>query len=206
MKNLTVTVVGNPNCSKTTLFSALIGTRQRVGNRPGVTVERKTGTFQLSDAAVTLVDLPGTYSLGPSETSMDERIALEYAISGEADILVNIVDASNLERHLYLTAQLLEMRVPMIVVLNMMDTAHQNDVEINLAELKKRIGCPVLPIVASSGQGVEELKRAMVTMAEAGALPKVTPRYDAKVEAAIEGICPTARIEVRWTLAGAADV
>ena len=185
MNTLTVAVVGNPNCGKTTLFNVLTGTRQKVGNWPGVTVERKTGAFRVPDATVTVVDLPGTYSLGPSETSLDERIALEYAVSGEADVLVNIVDASNLERHLYLTTQLLEMRVPMFVVLNMMDIAQQNGVAIDVGELERRLGCPVFTVVASRGQGVDALKQAMVAAAERKELPRAAPRYDGVVETAL---------------------
>ena len=201
MNNLTVAVVGNPNCGKTTLFNALTGSRQRVGNWPGVTVERKTGTFKLADAAITVVDLPGTYSLGPAETSIDERIALDYAVSGEADLLVNIVDASNLERHLYLTTQLLEMRVPMLIVLNMMDIARQNGVEIDVAALQARLGCPVVPVVASRGEGVDALKRTMAQAADARALPEAAPRFDPVVERALDAISarlPESRLDARW--------
>ena len=201
MNTLTVAVVGNPNCGKTTLFNVLTGTRQKVGNWPGVTVERKTGAFRVPDATVTVVDLPGTYSLGPSETSLDERIALEYAVSGEADVLVNIVDASNLERHLYLTTQLLEMRVPMFVVLNMMDIAQQNGVAIDVGELERRLGCPVFTVVASRGQGVDALKQAMVAAAERKELPRAAPRYDGVVETALENIAsrlPASSCDARW--------
>ncbi|PTW60569.1 ferrous iron transport protein B [Breoghania corrubedonensis] len=201
MKNITVAVVGNPNCGKTTLFNVLTGTRQKVGNWPGVTVERKTGQFRLPETLVSVVDLPGTYSLGPCETSLDERIALEYAVSGEADVLVNIVDASNLERHLYLTTQLLEMRVPMIVVLNMMDIAQQNGVAVDVAELERRLGCRVLTVVASRGQGVDGLKQAMIEAAETKALPCQAPRYDGAVERAlaeIAGQLPASSYDTRW--------
>src|SRR5512134_1397169 len=103
----TICLVGNPNCGKTTLFNALTGTRQQVGNWPGVTVERKTGTYQGAEAEIKVIDLPGVYSLAvTSVASLDERIAREFVLSGQADLVVNILDASNLERNLYLTTQL----------------------------------------------------------------------------------------------------
>ena len=121
MKKLTIGLIGNPNSGKTTLFNQLTGARQRVGNWAGVTVERKEGQFATTDNQVTLVDLPGTYSLTTisSQTSLDEQIACHYILSGDADLLINVVDASNLERNLYLTLQLLELGIPCIVALNM---------------------------------------------------------------------------------------
>ena len=122
MKKLTIGLIGNPNSGKTTLFNQLTGARQRVGNWAGVTVERKEGHFATTDHQVTLVDLPGTYSLTTisSQTSLDEQIACHYILSGDADLLINVVDASNLERNLYLTLQLLELGIPCIVALNML--------------------------------------------------------------------------------------
>ncbi|OAD21538.1 Small GTP-binding protein, partial [Candidatus Thiomargarita nelsonii] len=137
MKHLVIGVVGNPNCGKTTLFNVLTGTKQRVGNWPGVTVERKTGYYKHDDRDIELVDLPGTYSLDVIQegTSLDEQIAQDYILSGEADLIVNIVDASNLERNLYLTTQLLEMEVPLVVALNMIDIAEQRNIKIDIAAL-----------------------------------------------------------------------
>lgn len=201
MKQITVAVVGNPNCGKTTLFNALTGSRQKVGNWPGVTVEKKTGTMLLDGVPATLVDLPGTYSLGSLETSLDERIALDYAVSGAADVLVNIVDASNLERHLYLTTQLLEMRVPMLVVLNMMDVARQNGVEIDIEALAAQLGCPVVPVIAAKGTGLDAMKRAIAEVAATKAVPKGFCRYDAAIESAIERfapLLPEAAADRRW--------
>ncbi|MDR3491915.1 MAG: Fe(2+) transporter permease subunit FeoB [Gammaproteobacteria bacterium] len=165
--HLKIGLVGNPNCGKTTLFNELTGSRQRVGNWPGVTVERKSGFFKANSTQVEVVDLPGTYSLiTTSETSsVDERIACDFILSGEADLIVNIVDASNLERHLYLTLQLLEMQVPMIVVLNMMDVAQQRQIKISLSELEKKLGCKVVCIEAHNGKGIDELKQAIVAAA-----------------------------------------
>ncbi|MDU4269021.1 MAG: FeoB small GTPase domain-containing protein, partial [Enterobacter hormaechei] len=128
MKKLTIGLIGNPNSGKTTLFNQLTGARQRVGNWAGVTVERKEGQFTTTDNQVTLVDLPGTYSLTTisSQTSLDEQIACHYILSGDADLLINVVDASNLERNLYLTLQLLELGIPCIVALNMLDIAEKH--------------------------------------------------------------------------------
>ena len=133
MKKLTIGLIGNPNSGKTTLFNQLTGSRQRVGNWAGVTVERKEGQFSTTDHQVTLVDLPGTYSLTTisSQTSLDEQIACHYILSGDADLLINVVDASNLERNLYLTLQLLELGIPCIVALNMLDIAEKQNIRID---------------------------------------------------------------------------
>ncbi len=138
--SLSIALVGNPNCGKTTLFNALTGARQRVGNWPGVTVERKSGFFTQAGTTVEVVDLPGVYSLTlVSDTSaIDERIAAEFILQQQADIVVNIVDASNLDRHLYLTMQLLEMGVPLILALNMMDVARTREIQIDIAQLSRQ--------------------------------------------------------------------
>lgn len=154
MKKLTIGLIGNPNSGKTTLFNQLTGARQRVGNWAGVTVERKEGQFSTTDHQVTLVDLPGTYSLTTisSQTSLDEQIACHYILSGDADLLINVVDASNLERNLYLTLQLLELGIPCIVALNMLDIAEKQNIRIEIDALSARLGCPVIrwfqPVVA----------------------------------------------------------
>jgi ferrous iron transport protein B len=168
MTAITIGLVGNPNCGKTTLFNGLTGARQRVGNWPGVTVERKSGFFKIQDTAVEVVDLPGTYSLlMVSETaSIDEKIACEYILGNSVDLIVNILDASNLERNLYLTLQLLEMQVPMIVVLNMMDVAEGQNKKILVNELEKQLGCVVVPIEAHKSKGIKELKGAVVKAAQ----------------------------------------
>jgi len=159
MVNITVAVVGNPNCGKTTLFNALTGARQTVGNWPGVTVDRKTGSYARNGDTVRVVDLPGVYSLAvvPGMDALDEQIGRDFILSGEPDVLVDIVDATNLERNLYLTAQLVEMRRPMVVALNMMDGARKQGIEIDVAALARRLGCPVIPLVASRGEGVPTL-------------------------------------------------
>ena len=142
-----VAVVGNPNCGKTTLFNALTGSHQDVGNWPGVTVEKKTGDYKYKDDDIELVDLPGIYSIVPNSTSgEDERVARDYILTNEAQAIVNIIDASNLERNLFLTAQLIEMRVPMLVVVNMLDVAKHHKMEIRLNELQKALGLSLIHI------------------------------------------------------------
>ena len=142
MQKLTVGLIGNPNSGKTTLFNQLTGARQRVGNWAGVTVERKEGIFATTDHQVTLVDLPGTYSLTTisSQTSLDEQIACHYILSGDADMLINVVDASNLERNLYLTLQLLELGIPCVVALNMLDIAEKQKIRIDVDALAAHSG------------------------------------------------------------------
>ena len=163
MNKLTVGLIGNPNSGKTTLFNQLTGARQRVGNWAGVTVERKEGHFSTAEQQVTLVDLPGTYSLTTisAQTSLDEQIACHYILSGEADVLINVVDASNLERNLYLTLQLLELGIPCVVALNMLDIAEKQAIKIDIDALAARLGCPVIPMVSTKGSGIEALKLAI---------------------------------------------
>ncbi len=163
MKKLTIGLIGNPNSGKTTLFNQLTGSRQRVGNWSGVTVERKEGQFSTTDHAVTLVDLPGTYSLTTisSQTSLDEQIACHYILSNDADMLINVVDASNLERNLYLTLQLLELGIPCVVALNMLDIAEKQQIRIDIDALSTRLGCPVVPLVSTRARGIDGLKLAI---------------------------------------------
>lgn len=163
MNKLTIGLIGNPNSGKTTLFNQLTGARQRVGNWAGVTVERKEGQFSTTDNNVTLVDLPGTYSLTTisSQTSLDEQIACHYILSGDAGLLINVVDASNLERNLYLTLQLLELGIPCVVALNMLDIAEKQKVRIDIDALAARLGCPVVPLISTRGRGIDALKLAI---------------------------------------------
>ncbi|MEE9412509.1 MAG: FeoB small GTPase domain-containing protein, partial [Methylococcales bacterium] len=165
---LTVGLVGNPNCGKTTLFNALTGSHQYVGNWPGVTVERKTGKLLIKHSSnqqktIDIVDLPGIYSLDAlaDSVSVDERIARDYVASGAADVMINIIDAANLERNLYLTTQLIEAGIPMFVVLNMMDAAKEKGLRIDIQQLEQALGCPVIPVVASRMQGIDDLKSAL---------------------------------------------
>ena len=186
MTKRTLCVVGNPNCGKTTLFNALTGSRQHVGNWPGVTVDKKVGHFKLGADEIDLVDLPGIYSITPSSsTSEDERIARDYILSDEAEAVLNIVDASNLERNLYLTAQLIEMRVPMIVVVNMLDIAKQHRLSIDLNALSRELGCPVVGVIASREDGIDALKDAILAALEHPVVPRVKTRFDERIERAV---------------------
>ena len=185
-------VVGNPNCGKTTLFNALTGAKHRVGNWPGVTVERKTGEYQHDGAHFTVVDLPGTYSLDVTEheVSLDEKIARDYILRGEADLMVNIVDASNIERNLYLTTELLEMKVPVVVALNMMDAAQARGLVFDLPGLSQALGCPTVALVASKGEGIDTLKDTIVQALQNKSVSLVQVQYAEPVEQAIRNLVP----------------
>lgn len=178
-------VVGNPNCGKTTLFNLLTGGKQTVGNWPGVTVEKKVGQFVCKGQRITLVDLPGVYSLNPaSESAEDERVARDYILSGEADVVLNILDAANLERNLYLTTQLLDMNVPMVVAVNMMDIASVRKLEIDITALQNRLGCPVVPITASQNRGIDVLRQVCLAALTDPTSPNVEVPYDAPLKSA----------------------
>ncbi|WP_251318511.1 ferrous iron transport protein B [Flintibacter muris] len=150
-----VALAGNPNCGKTTLFNALTGSNQYVGNWPGVTVEKKEGTAHIGDREVTVVDLPGIYSLSPY--SMEEIVSRDFIIGEAPDCVIDIVDATNLERNLYLTAQLLELERPTVVALNFMDEVEKRGDKIDVDRLSKELGVPVVPITARTGEGIEQL-------------------------------------------------
>jgi len=188
MSDVTIGVVGNPNCGKTTLFNALTGARQRVGNWPGVTVDRKTGTYRHEGHRFEVIDTPGIYSL--SAASVDEAVARDFVLSGEADLIVNIVDASNIERNLYLTTLLLEMRPPLLVALNMMDVAKERRLAIDVDALARQIGCPVIPMVASKNQGVRELKDAILKAAAAPAPTTAEIAYPVEIQEAVAQLAP----------------
>ncbi len=161
---ITVAIAGNPNCGKTALFNALTGGRQQVGNWPGVTVERRVGAVGHAGRRLEIVDLPGTYSLSP--LTPDQLVARDYLASDEPDVIVNIVDGSNLERNLFLTTQLLELELPLVVAINMMDVVRTQGDELDLEQLSHLLGCPVVPLVAVRGRGVEELLVAVLEVAE----------------------------------------
>ena len=192
MSDFTVGVVGNPNCGKTTLFNVLTGSRQHVGNWPGVTVEKKTGQYSYAGKLIELVDLPGTYSLEAADdlVSLDEKVARDYVASKEADLVINILDASNIERNLYLTSQLIEMRVPMILVLNMMDAVKQRGIKIDCDFLAKTLGCPVIPITAAKKEGISALQVQINSAAMSKPIPTVSINYTSALEQAIEDISP----------------
>ena len=203
MKKITIALAGNPNCGKTTLFNALTGSQQRVGNWPGVTVERLEGRFARNGTEVRVVDLPGIYSF--SAYSVDEKVSREYILREKPDVVVNILDATNLERNLYLTTQLLEMRVPVVVALNMMDVAKQRKIQIEIDHLEKHLGCPVIPMVASRKDGLERLKEAVLDVARTHAVSPTRVEYDSEVEtylaelrSQLEPVAQKAKVDARW--------
>ena len=162
-KHLTMALAGNPNAGKTTLFNQLTGARQHVGNYPGITVTHKEGTITYQGQKITITDLPGTYSM--TAYSAEELVARDYLVFQRPQVVINIVDASNLERNLYLTCQLLDLGIPIVIALNMMDVAKDRGIEIKADQLAKLIGVPVVPIIARSGFGKDELLAAALTTA-----------------------------------------
>lgn len=164
MSDQIVAVCASPNTGKTTLFNRLTGANQTVGNWPGVTVTKKTGHFDLNGHAINLVDLPGAYSLTP--TSLEERVARDFLLNSPPDAIINIVDAGNLYRGLGLTIQLAMSGLPMIVGVNMMDEARTQGIEIDFAAFSEHLGVPVIPIVARSGEGIDDLKRILLSVLE----------------------------------------
>jgi ferrous iron transport protein B len=158
-----IALAGNPNAGKTTLFNALTGARQHVGNYPGVTVSKKEGIYECQGQTVKIVDLPGTYSL--TAYSVEEVVARDFLVQERPHVVINIVDAANLERNLYLSTQLFEMGVPVVIALNMMDVARERGISIDEKKLSQLLDVPVVPIVARVGQGTEELMRQAVDLA-----------------------------------------
>lgn len=156
-----IALIGNPNCGKTTLFNLLTGANQKVGNWPGVTVEKKVGYYNFADERMEIVDLPGVYGLEDDAAGLDEKIARDYLHNGDSDLIINILDATNLERSLVLTQQLLEDDKPVIVVLNMLDVAQQQGLTVTPARLGEQLGVPVIAMVASRRQGLIELQSAI---------------------------------------------
>ncbi len=161
--DLRIALAGNPNSGKTTLFNALTGSNQFVGNWPGVTVEKKEGKLKKHDG-VTITDLPGIYSLSPY--TLEEVVARNYLIGERPDAILNIIDGTNLERNLYLTTQLTELGIPVVIAINMMDTVRKNGDKINTAELSRQLGCPVVEISALKGNGVAEAAEAAINAAK----------------------------------------
>ena len=195
--SLTIALVGNPNCGKTTLFNSLTGTHQKVGNWAGVTVERKEGRYRDSKGKISVVDLPGVYTLGavPDETgdSLDETISRQYIASGEANVIVNVVNAANLERNLYLTAQLVEMGTPILVVLNMMDTAEKAGVQVDPQTLSQRLGVPVIAMEAIKNTKTTELISSIRLIAQSGAQasPDIKLTYNPQLQSLIDDTART---------------
>jgi len=163
-KEITIALAGNPNSGKTTVFNNLTGARQHVGNWPGVTVEKKEGSCSYQGYHIKVVDLPGVYSL--TAYSPDEVIARDFIVDEKPDAVVDIVDASNLERNLYLAVQILEMGAPLIIALNMMDEAESRRYQIDVKALAQEIGAPVVPMVANRNRGTNELLEEIIKVTE----------------------------------------
>lgn len=186
MKKITIALAGNPNSGKTTLFNALTGSKQRVGNWPGVTVEHKEGNYSFQGVDVEVIDLPGIYSF--SAYSLDEKVSRDFLLNEKPDLVVNILDATNLERNLYLTTQLLEMKIPIIIALNMMDIAKQRKIQIEVEHLAKHLDCIIIPMIANKKNGLDELKEHINEVGTKKQISKTKIQYDSVVEDAIKRI------------------
>ena len=183
--SLKIALVGNPNCGKTTLFNAMTGSSQHVGNWPGVTVEKKEGKLK-GYPQVTVTDLPGVYSLSPY--TLEEVVSRNYLVNERPDAIIDLVDATNIERNLYLTTQVLELGIPVVVALNMMDLVKKNGDEIDAAKLSQKLGCPVVEVSALKGAGLRELYAAAEEAARAKAHTGHHHTFAATVEKALEQI------------------
>lgn len=182
---MTFALVGNQNCGKTTLFNQLTGSSQHVGNFPGVTVEKKEGTI-LKHKQATVVDLPGIYSLSPYTS--EEVVTRDFLLSGQVDAIINIVDATNIERNLYLTLQMLELHLPTVLALNMMDEVRASSGYIDIKQLQEELGIPVVPISASKNEGVQELINCAIRTVEEKKLPQKLDFCSGPVHTAIHSI------------------
>lgn len=183
--SITIALAGNPNCGKTTLFNALTGSHQYVGNWPGVTVEKKEGSLK-SDRSVTITDLPGIYSLSPY--TLEEVVARNYLLNEHPDVILNIVDGTNLERNLYLTTQLLELGIPVVIAVNMMDILQKNGDQLNIKQLSKDLGCEIVEISALKGTGIETAASKAVSIAKTQKSPNLLHRFDPTVEESLRQI------------------
>lgn len=168
-KTITVAVAGNPNSGKSTLINAIAGTRLYVGNWPGVTVEKKTAAFEFEGRKINLVDLPGTYSLSPY--TQEEIIARDYLVKQKPDVIINVVDATNLERNLYLTVQLMELGIPIVIALNIYDEAEKNGYKIDTRAMESMLKVNIIPTVATRKKGVDELMKAVIESFETTLIP-----------------------------------
>lgn len=186
----TIALLGNPNCGKTTLFNALTGSRQTVGNWPGVTVEWKEGSYEWKGEEIRVIDLPGIYSFAAK--SADEQVARDFLFEQQPDLIINVVDASNLKRNLYLTIQLLELHFPTVLALNMMDMAEQHHIRIEIEHLSQHLQCPVYPVSASRREGIDALKDAIMLDLQSNDFHF---SYDEMVEKAVVAIEPLVQKE-----------
>ena len=158
-----IALAGNPNCGKTTLFNALTGANQYVGNWPGVTVEKKEGNLKKRDDVI-VTDLPGIYSLSPY--TLEEVVARNYLVNERPDVILNIVDGTNIERNLYLTTQMTELGIPVVIAINMMDIVRKNGDSINIEELSRKLGCKIVEISALKGDNILEAAEAALEAAD----------------------------------------
>ncbi|MBS1368422.1 MAG: ferrous iron transport protein B [Lentisphaeria bacterium] len=182
-----IALAGNPNCGKTTIFNRLTGTRQHVGNYPGVTVERKTGSCRIDDFRTEIIDLPGIYSL--SSSSPEEKVAFQELLEGDIDLILNIVDAGNAQRNMYLTTQLTELDIPMLLAFNMIDDAEKQGLVFDYGKLEQFFGAPIVPTIGSTGEGLEELRKAIYRIGhEASPQRPVKPKYGPKTDEAIRAL------------------
>jgi small GTP-binding protein len=190
----TVAIIGNPNVGKTELFNRLTGMKQHVGNWPGVTVEKKTGGFTYRGEEIEVVDLPGTYSL--TTTAKDELISRNYILEERPDVVVDIVDATNLERNLYLTLLLLELEANLVMALNRWDMAKERSIGFNAEKLSELLGVAVVPTVATTGEGVERLKEMVLDAAKSGGgKRKMVVGYGEDAEVAIAEVEEAVRMD-----------
>lgn len=180
-----IALAGNPNCGKTTLFNELTGSRQHVGNWPGVTVDKKEGIYK-KDKNISIIDLPGTYSLSPY--SAEEVIARDFIVKENPDVVIDIVDGTNIERNLYLTLQIIETKVPMVIAVNMMDEVESRGDKIDCKKLSEVLGVPVVPIVAKRGKGIAELMNAAYQVAKSNMSPRDLDIFDGNISSAIKSI------------------
>ncbi|MBR4180168.1 MAG: 50S ribosome-binding GTPase, partial [Treponema sp.] len=181
-----IALAGNPNSGKTTLFNALTGSNQFVGNWPGVTVEKKEGKLKGHNGEVVIMDLPGIYSLSPY--TLEEVVSRDYLVKERPDAILNIVDGTNLERNLYLTTQLAELGIPMVVAVNMMDVVKKNGDKIHVEAMQEELGCPVVEISALKGTGCLEAAEIAVNKAEAKKPMMYKHRFEGCVEHALAHI------------------
>jgi ferrous iron transport protein B len=187
-ENFTIAIAGNPNCGKTALFNALTGSNQEVGNWPGVTVEKKEGFFQLDNHKIRVVDLPGIYAL--SANSEDERVALDFLLSREADLIINILDATNLERNLFLTTQLMELDIPMVIAVNMMDIAVRRGIQVYLKKMTELLGITAVGLSAISEKSCEGFVNDMHDILH-GVRPTPVPiTHSASIENLVKELSP----------------
>ena len=180
-----IALAGNPNCGKTTLFNALTGSNQFVGNWPGVTVEKKEGKLK-SNKEVIIMDLPGIYSLSPY--TLEEVVARNYLITERPDAIINIVDGTNIERNLYLSTQIMELGIPVIMAVNMIDVLEKTGEKVYVDKLSKKIGCEVVEISALKGTGIEKAAAKAVELAKQKKTVMPVHSFDSEVEDVIKSV------------------